>query len=109
MTIIRSTQSSILISLSLLAGLGLTGAEACDPRVTTQPRDVWDGKPTRVVRDHRDAPVIRDHRDPYRSPIVRDHRTPPDMSSGGVTVTSTPRSPIVRDHRTAPFVRDHRR
>jgi hypothetical protein len=109
MTTIRSAQTGILVSLTLMVGLGLTAAEACDPRVTTQPRDVWDASPTRVVRDHRDVPVIRDHRDPYGSPTVRDHRTPRDMSSGGVTVTSSPRSPIVRDHRTGPFVRDHRR
>jgi hypothetical protein len=81
---------------------------------------------TVIVRDHRtESPgtvIVRDHRtDASGTVIIRDHRNvtpdggwqvrpapPKDVSSspGGVTVTSSPRSPIkdqgvvVRDHRT---------
>jgi hypothetical protein len=85
---IRSTCFGVVASLGLLVGLGSTAAEACDPRVTTRPSDLWGRNPTYVVRDH---------------------RRPGGAPSGGVTVTSTPRSPIVRDHRARPIVRDHRR
>jgi hypothetical protein len=67
----------IVMSLGLLAGLGSTAAEACDPRVTTRQSDLWGGNPTYVVRDRR----------------------PRGAPSGSVTVTNTPRDPIVRDHR----------
>ena len=76
-----------VLSLVLLSGYGATTAEACDPRVTTRPRDLWD-RPTHIVRDH---------------------RRPVDSYSGGVVVTNTSRGPIVRDHRSRPIVRDHRR
>jgi len=88
MMTIRPTRLGILVSLGLLVGLVSTTAEACDPRVTTRPSDLWGGRPTYVVRDH---------------------RYPGGAHSGGVTVTTTPRAPIVRDHRTVPIVRDHRR
>ena len=87
MTRIRSTRLGVLLSIALLAGLGSTGAQAYDPRVTTQPSDLMGGSSPRVVRDHR-----------YRSGVP----------AGGVTVTTTSRNPIVRDHRAEPVVRDHR-
>jgi hypothetical protein len=80
------TRFGVALSLVLLGGYGATSAEACDPRVTTRPGDLWD-RPTHVVRDH---------------------RRPVDAPPGGVVVTNTPRGPIVRDHRSRPIVRDHR-
>ena len=77
-----------VLSLLLMGGIGVTTAEACDPRVTTRPGDLWD-RPSRVV--------------------VRDHRRPADSYPGGVVVSTTPRGPIVRDHRSPPIIRDHRR
>jgi hypothetical protein len=76
----------VALSLVLLGGYGATPAEACDPRVTTRPGDLW-GRPSHVVRDH---------------------RRPVDSYPGGVVVTNTSRGPIVRDHRSRPIVRDHR-
>jgi hypothetical protein len=84
---IHSTRIGLVVSFGLLAAFSSTAAQACDPRVTTRPDDLW-GKPTYVVRDH---------------------RRPGGMYPGGVTVTSSPRSPIVRDHRAGPIIRDHRR
>ena len=86
---IRRTCFHLLPLLGLLASLGSTTAEACDPRVTTRPEDLWGRAPVRVVRDH---------------------RLPGGSPSGGVVVTTTPRDPIVRDHRRpGPLIRDHRR
>jgi hypothetical protein len=76
----------VLLFIPLLAGLGSTGAQAYDPRVTTRPSDLTGGRSPRVVRDHR-----------Y-----------PGGPAGGVTVTATQRDPVVRDHRADPVVRDHR-
>ncbi|WP_201829436.1 hypothetical protein [Microvirga zambiensis] len=73
--------------LPLLLLGGITAAEACDPRVTTRPGDLW-GRPDYVVRDH---------------------RRPVESYPGGVVVTTTSRGPIVRDHRSPPIIRDHRR
>jgi len=87
MTKTHRTRLGAALSLILAVGYGATGAEACDPRVTTHPGDLWD-RPVRVVRDHRGSAA---------------------SAPGGVLVTSTPRDPIVRDHRSRPFVRDHRR
>ena len=85
MTTIRSTRLGVLLSIPLLAGLGSTGAQAYDPRVTTRPSDLMGGRSPRVVRDHR-YPSVRATTGPHPVPIVRDHRTP---------------GPIVRDHRTS--------
>jgi hypothetical protein len=87
MTTIRSTHLGVLLSITLLTGLGSTGAQAYDPRVTTRPSDLTGSSSPRVVRDH---------------------RYPGGGPAGGVTVTATPRNPIVRDHRAEPVVRDHR-
>jgi len=87
MTKTSRTKLAAVLSLVLWGGFSVTGAEACDPRVTTRPGDLWD----------RPAPVVRDHRRPVES------------YPGGVLVTNTPRRPIVRDHRSPrPIVRDHR-
>lgn len=86
MTKTSRTKLAAVLSLVLWGGYGVTSAEACDPRVTTRPGDLW-GRP---------------------APVVRDHRRPVDSYPGGVLVTSTPRGPIVRDHRSRPVVRDHR-
>jgi hypothetical protein len=93
MTTTRSTRLAVLLSIPLLAGLGSTGAQAYDPRVTTRPSDLMEGGSARVVRDHRrPGPIVRDHR--TSGPFVPDNWTP---------------GPIVRDHRTpGPIVRDHR-
>jgi hypothetical protein len=87
MTTIRSTRLGVLLFIPLLAGLGSTGAQAYDPRVTTRQSDLMGGRSPRVVRDH---------------------RYPGGVPAGGVTVTDTPRDPIARDHRAEPVVRDHR-
>jgi hypothetical protein len=87
MTTIRSTRLGVLLFIPLLAGLGSTGAQAYDPRVTTRQSDLMGGRSPRVVRDH---------------------RYPGGVPAGGVTVTDTPRDPIVRNHRAEPVVRDHR-
>jgi hypothetical protein len=88
MTKIRSTRLGVLLSITLLTGLGSTAVQAYDPRVTTRPSDLMGSSSPRVVRDH---------------------RYPGGVPAGGVTVTATPRNPIVRDHRTpGPIVRDHR-
>ncbi len=89
MTTTRSIPLAVLLSIPLLAGLGSTGAQAYDPRVTTRPSDLMEGG---------SAPVVRDHRRP--GPIVRDHRGPNGAPQGGVIVTSSPRqrgsTPCVR-------------
>jgi hypothetical protein len=86
MTKTYRTRFGAVLSLVLLGGYGATTAEACDPRVTTRPEDLW-GRP---------------------APVVRDHRRPVEAYPGGVVVTNTPRGPIVRDHRSRLIVRDHR-
>ena len=53
MTTIRSTRLGVLLFIPFLAGLGSTGAQAYDPRVTTRPSDLMGGRSPRVVRDHR--------------------------------------------------------
>src|SRR5215211_8319516 len=87
MTTIRSARLGVLLSIAVFAGLGSTGAQAYDPRVTTRSSDLMGDSSARVVRDH---------------------RYPGGVRAGGVTVTDTPRDPIVRDHRAEPVVRDHR-
>ena len=87
MTAIRSTGFGAFLSITLYAGLGWTGAQAYDPRVTTRQSDLMGGRSPRVVRDH---------------------RYPGGVPAGGVTVTDTPRDLIVRNHRAEPVVRDHR-
>jgi len=87
MTTIRSNGLGVVLLIPFLAGLGSTGAQAYDPRVTTRQSDLMGGRSPRVVRDH---------------------RYPGGVPAGGVTVTDTPRDPIVRNHRAEPVVRDHR-
>jgi hypothetical protein len=87
MTTIRSNGLGVVLLIPFLAGLGSTGAQAYDPRVTTRQSDLMGGRSPRVVRDH---------------------RYPGGVPAGGVTVTDTPRNPIVRNHRAEPVVRDHR-
>lgn len=87
MTKTSRTRIGAMLSLVLFGGYGATTAEACDPRVTTRPGDLW-SRP---------------------SPVVRDHRRPVSSYPGGVMVTETSRGPIIRDHRSRPIVRDHRR
>jgi hypothetical protein len=128
MTTIRSTRLGVLLFIPLLAGLGSTGAQAYDPRVTTRPSDLMGGTSPRVVRDHRypgrvpaggvtvsNTPqklIVRDHRTP--GPIVRDHRTsgpivPDDWKPGPIVRDHRAPGSIVRDHQTpGPIVRDHR-
>jgi hypothetical protein len=116
MTTVRLTGLGVLLFIPLLAGLGSTGAQAYDPRVTTRPSDLMGGRSPRVVRDHRYPggvpaggvtvtdtprdPIVRNHR---AVPVVRDHRT-----SGPFVPDDWKPSPIVRDHRTQPIIRDHR-
>jgi len=87
MTKAYRSRCGAVLSLLVLGGSCITTAQACDPRVTTRPGDLWD-RPSYTVRDH---------------------RRPGESYSGGVVVTTTPRDPIVRDHRSPPIIRDHRR
>lgn len=63
--------AAVALGAAAIAGAGVSPAEA-----------------TTVVRDHRTQPTVRDHR---AQPVVRDHRKPAGTSSGGVTVTNSPR------------------